>query len=164
MEKTKRLLNKNIDMTEGPLFGKILLFVLPMMAANLLQCAYNAADMMIVGLSHEANSVGAIGLTGPFINLVLNIFIGFAIGANVTIARYLGAKNGDMASKVVHTSLILAAVLGVIGGGIGLIIARPVLSIMGAEDNLLDLATTYTMIYFAESSSSVYFIIIIIRR
>ena len=48
-------------MTEGPLFGKILLFVLPMMATNLLQVAYNAADMMIVSMSHEANSVGAIG-------------------------------------------------------------------------------------------------------
>ena len=148
MEKTKNLSRKNIDMTEGPLFGKILMFVLPMMAANLLQCAYNAADMMVVGLSHEANAVGAIGLTGAFINLVLNVFVGFAIGANVAIARHLGAKNGDMASKVVHTSLVLALVLGVAGGALGISITRPVLSLMGAEENLLDLATTYTYIYF----------------
>lgn len=149
MEKTKKLFNKNIDMTEGPLFGKIIMFVLPMMATNLLQVAYNAADMMIVGLSTEANAVGAIGMTGAFINLVLNIFIGFAIGANVAIARHLGAKNGDMASRVVHTSLVLAAVLGVVGGVIGFVISRPVLSLMGAEDNLLDLATKYTHFYFA---------------
>ena len=135
-------------MTEGPLLGKIVLFVLPMMATNLLQVAYNAADMMIVSLSHEANSVGAIGMTGAFINLVLNLFIGFAIGANVVIARHIGAKEGEMASRVVHTSLMLALVLGVIGGAIGLVISRPVLSLMGAEDNLLDLATTYTRVYF----------------
>ena len=104
----KKTLSKNIDMTEGPLFGKIILFVLPMMATNLLQVAYNAADMMIVSLSHESNSVGAIGMTSPFINLMLNLFIGFSIGANVVIARHIGAKEGDRASKVVHTSLILA--------------------------------------------------------
>ena len=136
-------------MTEGPLFGKILLFVLPMMATNLLQVAYNAADMMIVSLSHEANSVGAIGMTGPFINLVLNLFMGFSIGANVVIARHIGAREGDRASKVVHTSLLLALILGVVGCIIGLNISRPVLSAMGVDGNLLDLATTYTYIYFA---------------
>ena len=136
-------------MTEGPLFGKILLFVMPMMATNLLQTAYNAADMMIVSLSHEANAVGAIGMTGAFINMVLNLFIGFSIGANVVIARHIGSKNGEAASKVVHTSLLLALMLGAVGATIGLCIARPVLSLMGARGNLLDLATTYTKLYFS---------------
>ena len=136
-------------MTEGPLFGKILLFVLPMIATNLLQVAYNAADMMIVSLSHEANSVGAIGLTGAFINMVLNIFMGFSVGANVVIARHIGAKEGEKASRVVHTSILLALVLGAVGAVIGLLISRGVLVLMGAEGNLLDLATTYTRIYFA---------------
>lgn len=135
-------------MTEGPLFGKILLFVLPMMATNLLQVAYNAADMMVVSLSSEANSVGAIGLTGPFVNLILNLFIGFAIGANVVIAQRIGAKEGELASRVVHSSLILAVVLGAVGCLLGLILSRPVLSLMGAEGNLLHLATLYTKVYF----------------
>ena len=136
-------------MTEGPLFTKILLFVLPMMATNLLQVAYNAADMMIVSLSSEANSVGAIGMTGPFINLVLNLFMGFSIGANVVIARSIGAREGERASKVVHTSLLLALVLGAVGCVIGWFISEPVLSAMGIDGNLLDLATTYTFVYFA---------------
>ena len=136
-------------MTEGPLFGKIILFVLPMMATNLLQVAYNAADMMVVSLSHEANSVGAIGMTGPFINLVLNLFIGFSVGTNVVIARHIGAKEGENASRVVHTSLLLALTLGIAGCVIGCGISRPVLSAMGVDGNLLDLATTYTYVYFA---------------
>ena len=135
-------------MTEGPLFGKMLLFILPMMATNLLQVTYNAADMMIVSLSSEANSVGAIGMTGPFINLILNLFIGFAVGANVVIARRIGAKEGELASRVVHTSLILAAALGVLGCFIGLLVSRPILSLMGADGNLLDLAVLYTRVYF----------------
>ena len=135
-------------MTEGPLFSKILIFVLPMMATNLLQVAYNAADMMVVSLSSEANSVGAIGLTGPFVNLILNLFIGFAVGANVVIAKHIGAKEGGLASRVVHSSLILAVILGVFGCLIGLLVSRPVLALLGAEGNLLDLATLYTRVYF----------------
>lgn len=144
----KALRKKSIDMTEGPLLGKILLFVLPMMATNLLQVAYNAADMMVVSLSSEANAVGAIGTTGAFVSLVLNIFVGFATGANVVIARKIGAKDREGASKAVHTSIILSFVLGLLSGAVGLCIARPVLTLMGAEDNLLDLAVLYTRIYF----------------
>ena len=136
-------------MTEGSILGKMILFVLPMMATNLLQVAYNAADMMVVSLSHEDNAVGAIGMTGAFVNLVLNFFIGFSVGANVVIAQRIGAKEGKLASRVVHTSLILGVLVGVLGGIIGFIIAEPVLSLMGAKNNLLELATLYTRIYFA---------------
>lgn len=136
-------------MTEGPLFGKILIFILPLVATNLLQTFYNAADMMIVGLSSEPDAVGAIGITGAFINLVLNIFVGFATGANVVVARHLGAKEDDRASRTVHTSLTLALLFGTVSTLIGLAISRPILHLMGAEGKLLDLATLYTNIYFA---------------
>lgn len=144
MEKVK----KKIDFTNGRVFYKILLFVLPIVATNLLQVFYNAADMMVVSLSHEVNSVGAIGVTGAFINLVLNIFMGFSVGANVVVAREIGAKNKEKAQTAVHTSLLMAAIFGVVGLVIGLIVARPVLVWMGNTGNLLDLAVTYTQIYF----------------
>ena len=67
---------KTVSFTEGKTFGKIIRFILPIVITNLLQTFYNAADMMVVSLSHEANSVGAIGTTGAFINLIINIFIG----------------------------------------------------------------------------------------
>ena len=140
---------KQLNMTEGPLFGKILLFVLPLMATNLLQTLYNAADMVVVGFSPEPDAVGAIGMTSAFINLVVNVFIGFATGANVMVARYLGARDADKASRTVHTSLVMSLIFGTLGAVIGLIVARPVLSMMGAEGKLLDLATYYTKIYFA---------------
>ena len=138
-----------VDFTKGKIFLKIAWFVLPTMATNLLQAFYNAADMMIVSLSGEANAVGAIGFTGAFINLVLNFFIGFSVGANVVIARCIGAREGEAASRVVHTSLILALAVGIGGGVIGLVITRPALSLMGADGNLLELASLYTRIYFA---------------
>ena len=72
---------------EGPLFKKILLFVLPLMLTNLLQMLYNAADMIVVGMSPVEGALGAIGTTGAMINLVINVFIGFSVGANVVVAR-----------------------------------------------------------------------------
>lgn len=140
--------NKTINMTEGPLLVKILLFTLPVMLTNLLQTFYNAADMMVVSLSTEENAVGAIGTTGAMINLVLNIFMGLSIGANVVVARRIGAGDSRGVSRAVHTSLIAGLALGILGVCVGFPVARPLLSLLGARDDLLDLAVLYTRIYF----------------
>lgn len=139
---------RKIDFTEGKVFLKIIWFVLPIVASNLLQMFYNAADMMVVSLSDEANAVGAIGTTSSFVHLVVNLFIGFAVGANVVVAREIGAGDGERTQNAVHTSLIMAVIFGVVGSVVGIIIARPVLSAMGNTGNLLDLAVTYTDVYF----------------
>ncbi len=138
----------SINMTEGPLFGKIFLFAVPLIITNLLQMFYNAADMMVVSLSSEPDAVGAIGMTGAFINLVLNVFVGFSTGANVMVAKYLGAKDDQKASRTTHTAIVMSIIFGVASAVIGLFISRPILSLMGAKGKLLDLATTYTLIYF----------------
>lgn len=135
--------------TEGKLFKNLILFILPIVATNLLQTFYNAADMMVVSLSHEANAVGAIGTTGSFTNLIVNVFIGFSVGTNVVVARNLGADDKDGVQKAVHTSLIMAVIFGFIGAGIGVAVARPILNWMGNSGSLLELAVTYTYIYFA---------------
>ena len=137
------------DFTEGKVFWKILLFVLPIVATNLLQTFYNAADMMIVSLSSEPNAVGAIGTTSSFIHLIINVFIGFSVGANVVVAREIGAKNREKTQNAVHTSLIMAVLFGVLGTCIGLAVSRPVIRVMGNTGSLFTLAVRYTDIYFA---------------
>lgn len=140
---------KTVNFTEGKLFFKIVWFVLPIVATNLLQTLYNAADMMVVSLSSESNAVGAIGTTGAFISLILNIFIGFSIGANVVVARGIGAWDKEKTQNAVHTSLIMALIFGTIGALLGFLVARPVLQLMGNTGSLLELAVTYTYVYFA---------------
>ncbi len=140
---------RNVDMTNGPLFKKFLLFILPLVLTNLLQCFYNAADMMIVSLSPEGDAVGAIGVTGSFVHMVLNIFIGFSMGANVVVARSLGARDEKGAESATHTAIAMSVIFGVLGTVIGVLTARPVLASMGASGKLLDLAVTYTAIFFA---------------
>lgn len=137
-----------INMTEGPLFGKILRFVLPLMLTNILQVLYNAADMVIVSLSSEPDAVGAIGTTTAMINLFINIFIGFSVGANVVVARYIGANNPDRISKAVHTAILASLIFGTVGGIIGIAFQKPILSAMGISGKLLELSSKYVIIYF----------------
>jgi len=144
MQRVKR----KIDFIEGKVFWNILWFVLPIMATNLLQMFYNAADMMVVSLSSETNAVGAIGTTSAFVHLIVNLFIGFSVGANVVVAREIGAEDKQRTQSAVHTSLIMSLLFGVVGMLIGIIISKPVLIAMGNTGNLLQLAHTYTMVYF----------------
>ncbi len=139
---------KKLDFTSGRIFYKLVLFILPIIATNLLQTFYNAADMMVVSLSHEDNAVGAIGVTGSFINLIVNIFIGFSMGGNVIVSRWIGAKDKERTSLAVHTAVCMALLFGVGGMIVGLGLAPFVLKTMGATGNLLELAITYTDIYF----------------
>ena len=139
---------KKKDLTTGPLFTKMLLFILPVLASNLLQILYNAADMMIVGLSSESNAVGAIGTTSPIIHLVVNVFIGISTGANVMIARHLGEKNEHTVSRSVHTAIAMSVIFGAASAAVGFFCCEPLLLLMGAKEDLLQLATLYTKIYF----------------
>ncbi len=139
---------KETGFTEGRIFFKLLLFILPIIATNLLQAFYNAADMIVVSFSHEENAVGAIGTTGSFINLIINIFIGFSVGANVVVAREVGARNKARTQKAVHTSLLMAVLFGLLGMVIGLLAAKPVMQLMGNTGSLLTLAVRYTYLYF----------------
>lgn len=139
---------KELNMLEGPLLGKVFRFALPLMVTNLLQVLYNAADMIVAGMSGVEGAIGAIGTTGAFINLILNIFMGFSIGTNVVVARNLGKGDKQGTSLAVHSSLIVAAVSGLACMGIGLLASRPVLVMLGDQGHILELACLYTRIYF----------------
>ncbi len=134
--------------TKGSILPQLILFALPIIFSNLLQAFYNAADMVVVGMSEVENAVGAIGTTTYIFNLFTNIFIGFSIGANVVVAKYIGAKDPDRVRRGVHTSIVLSIIFGTIGMLVGILTARPILTAMGNRGSLLDLAVTYITICF----------------
>ncbi len=141
--------HRDIDMTKGPILGSMLIFVLPLIFTNLLQMLYNATDMIVVGLSSEPDSVGAIGTTSSFVSLLVNLFIGLSVGATVVVARHIGAGDRERASRAVHTATLISLVLGLVGAVVGVLIAEPVMVLMGNEGKLLELSVKYTRIYFA---------------
>ncbi len=140
---------KNDTLLEGPLFSKIIRFVVPLILTNLLQMVYNAADMIVVGMSPVEGALGAIGTTGAMISLIINVFIGFSVGANVVVARWIGAGEEDNTRLAVHTSMCTAVLAGVFGCVLGQIVCRPILILLGDEGHILELAVLYSRIYFA---------------
>jgi len=139
---------KDVDLLNGPILGKIFQFVLPLLLTNLLQNLYNAADMVIVGLSNVDGALGAIGTTSAMVNCILNVFMGFAVGASVMVARAIGERNREKTSDAVHTAMTVAIIAGIMAMAIGFFASRPILRFMGDEGHILDLATLYTKIYF----------------
>ncbi len=137
-----------MDMTEGPLFGKILRYSVPIILASFLQLLYNASDIAVVGNFGEPGSIGAVGNTGPLINLIVNVFIGLSVGTCVIIARFYGQKDYESAGKAAHTSIVIAAIFGVIVGALGFFISRPLLELMNTPPDVIDRSDLYMKIYF----------------
>lgn len=138
-----------IDMSQGPLAGKILRFAVPLMLSGMLQLLFNAADTVVVGRFAGSDSLAAVGTTGSLINLIVNLFMGFSVGANVLVARYYGSRDEKNLRETVHTSVLVSLLGGLIFGLIGFILAPPMLRMMGTPENVLPKSVMYMRIYFA---------------
>ena len=145
---TKRKQGYQIDMLNGPLAGKILLFALPLMLSSLLQLLFNAADVVVVGRFAGKEALAAVGSNGSLINLFINLFIGMSVGTNVVIARDLGAGKPENVRRSVHTSITLALISGLFLTVAGVALSRQMLEIMSSPPDVIDLAALYLRIYF----------------
>ena len=148
MEKRKRSLA--IDMLNGSMWDKILLYALPVAATGILGQLFNASDVAIVGnfaSTDKVAAVAAVGANGPVIGLVLNLFIGIALGANVVIANAIGRGDKDTVSRAVHTSVVASVLGGLIVMLIGQLLAKPVLMMLNVPYDVFPLAMTYMRIY-----------------
>lgn len=137
-----------MDMCNGPLLGKIILFYIPLMLSSILQLLFNAADVVVVGRFAGNEALAAVGSTGSLINLLTNVFIGLSVGANVLIARFYGARQDSEVSDTIHTSILLSLISGVLLAILGFFLARPLLEWMGTPDDVIGLAVVYVRIYF----------------
>lgn len=137
-----------IDMCSGPLAGKILLFALPLMASSLLQLLFNAADIVVVGKFVGKEALAAVGSNTSLINLLISLFMGLSVGANVTLARDIGGGQMDSVRRGVHTSILLALVSGAVLAVVGVAMAPQLLKWMKSPDDVIGLGSVYLRIYF----------------
>lgn len=137
-----------MDMLSGTLWNKILIFAIPLAISSILQQLFNSADVAVVGHYAGSRALAAVGSNGPVINLLVNIFVGLSVGANVVISRYLGAGDITKARKASHTAVLISLISGVIITVIGLFITRPILTLMSTPDDIIDLSVIYLRIYF----------------
>ncbi|MBR5315225.1 MAG: MATE family efflux transporter [Firmicutes bacterium] len=137
-----------MDMVRGPVLKKMLVFSLPLMLSSILQLLFNAVDLVVVGRFAGDNAMAAVGSNSALIALMTNLFVGLSVGANVTVARFYGAKREQELSQTVHTTVALGMVSGVLLAVLGVCIAKPVLILMGMPEDVLPLAVLYLRIYF----------------
>ncbi len=142
-----------IDMCNGSVFGKMLLFALPLMCSSILQLLFNAADIVVVGRFAGDNALAAVGSNTALINLLTNLFVGLSVGTNVLTAQYYGAKRERDLKETVHTSMLLSLYSGLLLMVVGLIGAPKLLALMQAPPEVLDLAVLYLRIYFLGMAS-----------
>ena len=137
-----------IDMCNGPLLGKILLFSIPLMLSGILQLLFNAADIIVVGRFSGSTALAAVGSTSSLINLLINIFVGLSVGVNVLVARYYGGQKERDVQETIHTAVLTAILSGLFLVAVGELAAGPMLRIMGTPEDVLDQSVLYMRIYF----------------
>ena len=139
-------------MLHGSLWDKIPRFALPIAATAILGQLFNAADIAVVGNfagDVRTQSVAAVGANGAIIGLIVQLFIGAALGANVVIAHAIGEENPAAVQKAVHTSIVVALIGGIAAALLGQLVAAPLLGALNVPEDVLPLALLYLRIYLA---------------
>ena len=137
-----------IDMTNGTIMDKLITFSLPLMLSGILQLMFNAVDIIVVGQFSGSRPLAAVGSTSALINLFTNFFIGISLGTNVLAARFFASGKIKEMSDTVHTSILFAAISGVVMMIVGLLFSRFALELMKTPDEVIDMAALYLKIYF----------------
>ena len=138
MQSTKR------SLTDGPIFLRLFLFTLPVMASGLLQVVYNMADNIVVGsFSGDNLALAAVGSTGTLTVLIVNFLMGFSTGASVVIAHSYGAGDDNQLHAALHTAAVIAICGGLTLGSLAFLLANPLLALMGTKAELMSRAVLY---------------------
>lgn len=137
-----------MDMCNGPILKKMLIFAIPLICSSVLQLLFNAADVIVVGKYAGDNALAAVGSNTSLISLFVNFFMGLSIGANVLVSRYYGAKQEKELSETVHTAIAISLASGVVLAILGVILSPTILRWMQAPEEVLSLAVVYLRVYF----------------
>lgn len=141
---------RQLDMLHGSIWNKLPLFALPVAATAILEQLFNASDIAVVGNFTGAGktiAVAAVGANSFIIALIVNLFIGIALGANVIIANAIGRDDREAVQKAVHTSIVVAVLCGILVAAVGELIAAPLLSSLHVPEDVLPSALLYLRIY-----------------
>ena len=137
-----------MDMLNGGLAGKLILFSIPLAFSSILQQLFNSADVAVVGRFAGDQALAAVGSCVALVGIFVNLIVGLAVGPNAALANLIGQKNRGKINSMVHTILTFGAVLGIALLVIGMMVARRILVASGTPETVLDQALLYIRIYF----------------
>ncbi len=139
---------KEIDMLNGRLAGKLILFAIPLAFSSILQQLFNSADVAVVGRFAGDTSLAAVGSCVALVGIFVNLIVGLSVGPNAALATLIGQKKRDEISGMLHTILTFGAILGVALMCIGMLSAKTVLELSGTPESVMQEALLYIRIYF----------------
>lgn len=137
-------------MLNGSIWNKLVRYALPVAATGILGQLFNASDIAIVGnFTGESRTVAvaAVGANSSIIGLIVNLFLGLALGANVVIANAVGQEDEESISKAVHTSIITAMVGGTLIAIVGEVVIGSLMRLLNIPDDVFPYALLYIRIY-----------------
>lgn len=137
-----------LDMCHGPLLSKILIFSIPLMLSGILQLLFNAADMIVVGHAKGPTALAAVGSTSSLINLLINLFMGLSVGANVLVAHSFAAKRKEECQDTIHTAIFVSILCGFFLSIVGFVLSKPILILMDTPLDVLPMSVSYIRVYF----------------
>ena len=148
MKETPMGHSQHMDMLHGPLMGKLIMFALPIALSSIMQQLFISANVAVVGHFVGAQAVAAVGGNGPIVNLIINLFLGLSVGANVVIARYVGREDVNECQSAVHTVMAVSLLSGFFLLVAGQFLAPLMLRLVDVPHDVMDLAVLYLRIYF----------------
>ena len=143
------------DFTQGSILKKLSLFMLPILGALVLQAAYGAVDLLVVGRFGSTSGLSAVSTGSQVLNLVTFVVTQFAMGITVLIARYLGEKKPEQIGSVIGGAAVVFAVISIVLFILMVGFARPISVLMQAPVEAVDLTTSYVCI----CGSGIFFIV-----
>ena len=140
---------KKNRITEGSIFGQLLLFFFPILFGTFFQQLYNTADAMVVGRFVGKQALAAVGgSTSTLINLLVGFFVGLSSGATVVISQFYGARKADKVHWAVHTSIAFSVIGGIVFMIIGLAGSPWALEAMKTPEDVMGHSVVYIRSYF----------------
>lgn len=134
------------DFTQGSILGKLLPFMVPILGALILQAAYGAVDLLVVGRFGTTSGLSAVSTGSQVLNFVTFVITQFAMGVTVIIARYIGEKKEEQIGALIGGSAVIFAVVSAILFVVMICFSRPIAVIMQAPTEAIGLTSVYVRI------------------
>lgn len=145
------------DMTEGNPLKIIFLFSLPILFGNIFQQFYNMADTIMVGRILGVDALAAMGATAPLFGLATSLSIGLVMGFSILVAQHFGAQREQQIREAIANMLVLSFICGVIITICFVLLAEPLLQLLGTPVQIIGMAQSYLMILFGGTLISVFY-------
>ncbi len=139
--------SSRVEMLQGPLVGPLFKLAIPVALIGILQQMFNTADIFVLGRYVGGTALSAVGNNMPIIGVLVTLFIGISLGANVVIARYLGGRHYKEASEAIHTTILLALFVGLLFLVVGELLVTPLMEHMGVPLEVRDDAALYLRVF-----------------